>query len=397
MDEKNPLGNGPVDQPTPAPVPPAPAQPAQPAAAPQPVLAPAPQPAAPQGAPVVPATAPLPPQGAPVVPPAPVQPTPAPTQPQANPYAAPQAGPAVPPQNPYGANPYGQPQPPMNPRADGAPSATGAIVCGVLAILFSWIPLAGLILGIVALVLASKFVKLHGKGFGGSGAAKVCGIVGIVFSVLWGIFTAIAMVGVIGIMNDEGFVDEVDRIVEEAGTNTEESSSEAADIIAVQGILDQLEFSTQNPSQETMAEIASQADADFKDIFSYSMTELTIDPMSAVNWLKEDIAFDYDPDSDIIVFSDGTATAFVSVTMHDSQVMADNFDAEINAMIDANPFVSSDAEKNALIADAFNKALAASTDTRSYSVMVELTKNGNTWEVDQESWQEELDYLYRFM
>lgn len=56
MDEKNPLGNGPVDQPTPAPVPPAPAQPAQPAAAPQPVLAPAPQPAAPQGAPVVPAT-----------------------------------------------------------------------------------------------------------------------------------------------------------------------------------------------------------------------------------------------------------------------------------------------------------------------------------------------------
>lgn len=231
----------------------------------------------------------------------------------------------MPPQSPYGANPYGQPQPPVNPHGDGAPSATGAIVCGVLAILFSWIPLAGLVLGIVALVLASKFVKLHGKGFGGSGAAKVCGIVGIVFSVLWGIFTAIAMVGVISILNDEGFVEEVDRIIEETSANTEESSSEAADIIAVQGVLDRLEFSTQNPSEEALAKIASQADADFKDIFGYSMTELAIDPMSAANWLKEGVAFDYDPDSDIIVLSDGTATAFVSVTMHDSQAYGRQF------------------------------------------------------------------------
>ena len=70
------------------------------------------------------------------------------------------------------------------------PSATGAIVCGVCAILFSWIPLVGIILGIVAIALASSHRKKYGKN-GSSTGGKICGIVGIAINLVFGILAAL--------------------------------------------------------------------------------------------------------------------------------------------------------------------------------------------------------------
>ena len=84
-----------------------------------------------------------------------------------------------------------------------APGAVAALVCGILSIVVCWIPLVGLILGIVALVMASKakaaavrepdrFVP-GGVRVGGF----VCGIIGTVFSgfyLIWWIFIVLFVV-----------------------------------------------------------------------------------------------------------------------------------------------------------------------------------------------------------
>lgn len=71
------------------------------------------------------------------------------------------------------------------------PSATGALVCGILSI-----PLAGLvgiILGIIAISLSGSAIKTYEASpekyteasYKNAKAGKICGIIGIVFSALW--------------------------------------------------------------------------------------------------------------------------------------------------------------------------------------------------------------------
>ena len=66
--------------------------------------------------------------------------------------------------------------------------------------MFSFIPIVGIVLGIVAIVLASKAVKFAGKS-GKTTGGKVCGIIGIVFSILWAIFSFVLTMGIIGSIN----------------------------------------------------------------------------------------------------------------------------------------------------------------------------------------------------
>ena len=69
----------------------------------------------------------------------------------------------------------------------GAPrnetKAIGALVCGILSLLFCWTMVPSIILGIVAIVLAGSYADLWGKS-GKTTAAKVTGVLGIVASTL---------------------------------------------------------------------------------------------------------------------------------------------------------------------------------------------------------------------
>lgn len=84
--------------------------------------------------------------------------------------------------------------------APGSGKAVGALVCGILAILVSWLPLVGIILGIVAIVLASQYVKAYGKD-GRATGGKVTGIIGIVFSICMIVFY-ILFAAFLGIVSD---------------------------------------------------------------------------------------------------------------------------------------------------------------------------------------------------
>ncbi len=75
------------------------------------------------------------------------------------------------------------------PQAVSSGKAVGALVCGILAIVFSPSVIFGIILGIVALVLASSAGKIAPDGK--SKAGKVCGIIGIIISAIILIFSIV--------------------------------------------------------------------------------------------------------------------------------------------------------------------------------------------------------------
>ena len=119
-------------------------------------------------------------------------------------------------QPPYGPPPggpyYGQPSKP------GSGMAIGALVCGILAILFSWTIVGGILLGLIAAILGfiaySKAKKGQAGGTGMSLTGIILGLVGIALSIV------LVVVGV-GLFKKSGAGDYIDCI-NKAGDNTSE-------------------------------------------------------------------------------------------------------------------------------------------------------------------------------
>jgi len=89
---------------------------------------------------------------------------------------------------------------------ENAPGAVASLVCGILAIVLCWFPLAGLVLGIVAIVMANKAKaaaasnpeRFHPGGVRVGGF--VCGIIG---TILAGIYTIYWIVVVLFVSSAE--------------------------------------------------------------------------------------------------------------------------------------------------------------------------------------------------
>jgi hypothetical protein len=83
-----------------------------------------------------------------------------------------------------------------------APGAVSSLVCGIISVVLCWLPLAGLILGIVAIVHSRKAkagINSRPDAYEGGGMAVgglVCGIVGTVTSSLYNIVWLIGLIAV---------------------------------------------------------------------------------------------------------------------------------------------------------------------------------------------------------
>lgn len=105
------------------------------------------------------------------------------------------------------AGPYAQPNmPPVAPQPPSNGKATGALVCGILAIVFSSTIIVGIVLGIIAIVLGLKSKKQAGGGK--SIAGIVTGAIGLVLSVLLAIFAVVGLYA-LGEAAQNGDLDEI--------------------------------------------------------------------------------------------------------------------------------------------------------------------------------------------
>lgn len=332
-------------------------------------------------------TQPQPPQQP--VPPA--APTPAPAQPTqpASPYAQPTA--PVP-----GTVPYGQPQQPGQqpsaqpagyyqptaPQSNG--KAVGALVCGILAILFSATIVLGIVLGIVAIVLAVQAVKAAGKD-GKATGGKVCGIVGIVLSVLAFFLYVVLGLGMLA------FVAAYDDVEYHSSSASDLSAITEGDQQMEAAMTDKLDL-LKNKDAATMQQIAVEADEQLADATGYSLTDLGIDPAAFVEWMLTD--FDYQLDG-AYDNGDGTGIAYADVTLRDSMAFATTFMDDAQAAIDAGEMQTLDeAGAKALLGELYQAAMDKTTAMTTNYVSLDLVKTGDSWQVDQDSWSDELDYLF---
>ncbi len=369
----------PAEPATPA-EPPAPAAPMAPTAPAVPVAPAAPQPA-PASAPQV--------EGAAQMPQAPQQPVAAPTQPfdPAQQPAQPVPGPA---QAPYGAYP---PPPAPGYPAPSNGKATGALICGILAIVFSFIPIVGIVLGIVAIVLASKAVKFAGKS-GKTTGGKVCGIIGIVFSILWAIFSFVLTMGIIGSINayESDYVPSADVPASSSPLAEDMGAEEQAIADLVSTELDKYK----NADSAVLSALGAEYDDEDLvtiDGVDMSLSDLGIDPNEVAVWATTDL--DYSIDS-VYIDSDGaTATVYVDTTERDFFEMGMLFNDLLNEYISSGAADAADLETaKAKVGELYGQAMAESTAMTDYYAAFDMVNEGGTWRIVEDSLEEELDYVF---
>lgn len=323
------------------------------------------------------------------MPQAPQQPVAAPTQPfdPAQQPAQPVPGPA---QAPYGAYP---PPPAPNYSAPSSGKATGALICGILAIVFSFIPIVGIILGIVAIVLAFKAVKLAGKN-GKTTGGKVCGIIGIVFSVLWAIFSFVLIMGIISGVNayESDYVPSTDVPTSSfplaGGTDAEEQAM--ADLVSTE----------LNKYKNADSAVLSALGAEYDDEglvtidgVDMGLSDLGIDPNEVAAWATTD--FDYSIDGVYIDSEGTTATVYVNTAERDFFEMNMLFNDLLDEYVSSGAADAADFETaKAKVAELYGQAMAESTTMADYYAAFDMVNEGGTWRIDEDSLEEELDYMF---
>lgn len=316
----------------------------------------------------------------PVQPTQPVQPPVGqPTQPVQPPAGQPQQS-----QQPYAVQPqqpYGQSQPVAAQNQPGSGKALGALICGIFAIVFSGTVLVGVVLGIIAIVLASQYVKAFGKD-GKATGGKVCGIVGIVFSVI-SLFLWISVGALVGAAINEyepyepsSSSSSIESIIAESvDSDALEAEVEAAAVKVIDGM-------SKLDSDELKA-IYSELEEAFESSSGMTLAEVGIDFDEAISKTAGSITYEID---DVFVYSNGEeATVYADVTSIDLETIFMNW---LEKLLDLGTDATLDQ-----VEGTFTSAIAESKATNK-SIMLDFTKVGNTWEVDQDDYESELEYVY---
>lgn len=342
-----------------------------------------------------PATAVGEPQAAPATEPIPAQAVPAAGQPtQTQPM--PPTGQPVPtqPMPPQGAPYAGAPAP------AGQPSPTGALVCGILAIVFCFIPIVGIVLGIVAIVLAGKYFKAGGTQGQGK-AGRICGIVGLVLSIIMIIVNSVLIVLGLSVLDDA----DVDFTDIYASQSSSAISSSAASSALADRLDDELydvidpeldKIKSADPAMvATIAAIVEESLNSELASENLSLADLKVDPTELAKAMIQ--GFDYEYDFTDIDGSEGTGEAWYTITCKDTYSIATEFEAQISTLLsgDVSQYSTMEAAYEA-IGKALMDAVNSTTPTDDSMVDYDLTKQGDKWVLDPESWTDELDYLFAF-
>lgn len=276
-----------------------PQQPVRPQPSPQPQQPQPVQPAQPYGF--------QPDQGQPQQPAQPQQPwqangaQPQPAQPYAQPYASQPGQPYTPqPSQPYAPQP-GQPYMPQQPRSEG--KAIAALVCGILSIVFCAGTLFGLILGIVAIVLASSYVKQNGPNTKAK-IGKICGIIGSILSALMFILTMFLGCSLLAAVGGASIADSAsnssasstyDDSASDSSSDAPSSESWAADTETEEAIKQDLEPRLDawvNQTPEGLAEVAQMSNEEFQASTSFQLSDIGINPEEYAKWQLEGVTYE---------------------------------------------------------------------------------------------------------
>ena len=296
---------------------------------------------------------------------------------------------------------YGTPAPQAPQPSSG--KAVGALVCGILAILTSETVIGGIILGIVALVLAGQAVRAGAKD-GKTTGAKVCGVIGIVFSVLSLIAYLILFAIGIAVLADYDYNYSSYNYSSSSPSTTphgSDSSSSSDGPLAIteddQAALSASEMTLETlaDNEEAMSYVADKAATCFQ-YFSdgeFTLEDVGIQPVALAQWMADTVVVD--PSSAISLADEeaGTATVFLDLECTDMVEYTD----EILELLSSDPAAIEDADLDQftqLFANAAAEAMNTAEIDEECSIALDLVKQDGIWVVDRDSLLDALDLMF---
>lgn len=152
--------------------------------------------------------------------------------------------------------------------------------------------------------------------------------------------------------------------------------------------------------QLARAMILATLDQDLDLWFGFTAKELGIDTTTYLNTVLKSIKT---TDTQANVYSDGTGTVYVDVEMFDIYGFTDYIYDDLFAYLNQNMLYGSytgeddyekpNAEQQSYINGKFAEWLAGYTDTTEETLYMDVKKKNNSWQVDEDSYYQELSYL----
>ena len=319
----------------------------------------------------------------------------APQQP-ASPYASAQPG--------APASLYGS-VPPTQPAPSGSGKATGALVCGILAIVLCGAPLIGIVLGIVAIVMGGSYLKTFGQD-GKAKAGRICGIVGVVLSILLWVFAIGAMIWAYStVLNTPTVSSSPSSSLSAPGTSsTDRGSSSSSSSSSSEPVYDENEQTVldlvsaqfdalEGGEAEMMQKVASIASEGFQEATGVTMEQCGIDPVNYARLMTDDLTYEID----LVVVNDKQGTGWVSadVTCRDIFAVLDLFNEKVDAFDtsgEANAMTEEQVQQK--LGELLMAAVTETTTTTEDYATINCTLENGTWVLNEDDWIEELDYLF---
>ncbi len=287
--------------------------------------------------------------------------------------------------------------------------ATAALVCGILAILFSWTIILGIGLGIAAIILAVKAVKESGKD-GKSTGGKVCGIVGIVFSVITLIIVICLVAFGVALFNDPDFQDAYHDAYNSAqsdstygsGSSSSNGSSSSSgsgssssstthaattdDEKAAQKVVTDYLDTLKAGDAASLNQVATDTDSALSGS-GMSLSALGILPSDLTGWLAKDMTYTVTD-----VSASGTySSVVVSVTSHD---VVSLIEASTNSLDSADTSSITDEAAVYQLLGTYMLQARDTTPATTKTIYFDLSKSGDTWTIDDSSKTYALDSIY---
>lgn len=345
---------------------------------------------------------------------------PQPQQPYAGSYQQPFGGEPVAP--PAGYNPYAQPgygsagfnQPPAS-----TGKATAALVLGIAAIVVCvFVPilgaLLGIALGIAAIVMGGSYIKVNGP-FGRAKAGRICGIVGLVLSILSLLLTIAlgALLGFVGMnLYDDMAMTDVYEIIDEfdgGGYGEEdffngaivpgfddaapfdEGSLTEAETLAVEAVSYQFDLLTKGDTA-LLQSIGTIADEGFYEATGVRFADCGIDPLDYARAVTQGVSYVI---SEVSLEGDsGYVAAYVNCKdiFEINGVVYEEL-AELASAPDAEAMSDEEYNQRAgeILMAAVNEAAVVSDCNWA---IIDVERLNGEWSILGESWDFEMEYMF---
>lgn len=301
--------------------------------------------------------------------------------------------------------PSQQTTPPPQPQAQQSSSSKGtaALVCGILAIVFCWFPIASIVLGIIAIIFAVRTKKASGKS-GKTTASLVCAIIGMVLAVIMIVVTLVVGFATMQAINDSSYTPQTqlqgngsqNRYGNGAGNGNGTATGQDLndDEQACCNIARQEMDSLKNQDPARVDALADLLDEGIEDLYGFDHDILGQDPHDLAVWMLTD--FDYKID-DVYESSDNsTCQVYIDITQRDPYVFINTLiDGLNNLMNDPNADSMTSQQAIDAVHKCYSDALNAKVEMTSYYATMNFYKQSDgTWQLDAGDWEDQLRNIF---